>query len=163
MSDCNEKKPIFDKKGIVDALEDIQKTLKSCCCCILKKLDEDENGDQNKQCLCVATSQCDELEGTETDLSLTLPANSCITKIYVSGSNGGNLDSILITVNNGTEDIFCQRFYLQGAAGPQGEQFETTLVQPLCVGDTESTVAAEFEGSDPSEGTLTVVYCTDCC
>ena len=55
------------------------------------------------------------------------------------------LDSILITVNNGTEDIFCQ---FLSARADTGEQFETTLVQPLCVGDTESTVAAEFEGSD---------------
>lgn len=171
MSDSRSRRGRDDRKdgqnAVVDAINGIQKTLNACCCCIIKKLDEiidgKDNGNQKKACLCVATSACAVASKGDTEISVTLPANSCITKIYTSGKNGIQFDSILVTVNNGTGDIFCYRFYLRESLGLQEDNFETTLVQPLCVGSEEATVTAKFEGGCIDEGTLTVVYCEECC
>ncbi|HPT76513.1 MAG TPA: hypothetical protein PLC16_07260, partial [Defluviitaleaceae bacterium] len=92
-----------------------------------------------------------------------LPANSCITEIFVSGRSADDFDSILITVNNGTENIFCQRFYVAEDAGVAGVNFETALTRPLCVGAGGATVTATIEGGTADEGLLTVVYCESCC
>ncbi|NLJ88865.1 MAG: hypothetical protein GX327_08885 [Epulopiscium sp.] len=147
-----------DKKYLIpNAINGIQKTLNSCCCCIIRKLDELIN--QQKLCLCVTNSVCVSAEEGDASISASIPANSCITNIYTSGSAEANFDSILVTINNGTENIFCQRFYLQ----TQGANFETNLVKPLCVGPQEATVTATFEGGTIDEGLLTVVYCEDCC
>lgn len=164
MSKCREHRRdcIDDKKCIIsNAINGLQKTLNSCCCCVIRKLEELIN--EQSSAFCIANSVCEAAEEGDAEIAVILPANSCITEIFVSGRSADDFDSILITVNNGTENIFCQRFYVAEDAGVAGVNFETALTRPLCVGAGGATVTATIEGGTADEGLLTVVYCESCC
>lgn len=115
------------------------------------------------QALCIANSVCNSVStGSAT---VTIPANSCITKIYASMPNvPKDAKYIRIEVTAGLTTIFCHA--LTNDPTP-GVQFDTTLVQPLCVGNTSATatVTALDENNKPLDEilTLTVVYCPNCC
>ncbi|MHC1684025.1 MAG: hypothetical protein AB6733_13895 [Clostridiaceae bacterium] len=95
-------------------------------------------------------------------VTLTIPANAGITKIYASitQTQAGPIDTGQVGITLGSNRIFLQQF----SKDPETStgQYETTLVQPLCVGPGEalvylSTVQTAFML------TLTVVYCPDYC
>jgi hypothetical protein len=119
------------------------------------------------QALCIANSVCDSNinEVASSSVSVPIPANSCITKIYASLPNApSSVKYILIEVTVGPNNIFCHALPNLGSEDPV---FDTTLVQPLCVGNTGATakVTALDNGDDPQNAnlTLTVVYCPNCC
>ena len=66
----------------------------------------------------------------------------------------------------GPSPLFCQRFVEEDSE--TGGEFDSTLVQPLCVGITgaEATITAFAPNGNIQESalvTLTIVYCLDCC
>jgi hypothetical protein len=115
------------------------------------------------QALCITNSVCNSVStGSAT---VTIPANSCITKIYASMPNAAqNAKYIRIEVTSGSTTIFCHALPNQPGTGVV---FDTTLVQPLCVGaeDATATVTALNQNNNQLNEilTLTVVYCPDCC
>lgn len=115
------------------------------------------------QALCIANSVCNSVSaGTAT---VIIPANSCITKIYASMPNASqNAKYIRIEITSGATTIFCHA--LPNEPG-RGVQFDTTLVQPLCVGNTNATATVRaFDQNNNQLNeilTLTVVYCPNCC
>lgn len=127
------------------------------------------------QALCIANSVCTTniivnqpppVQAASSSVSVTIPANSCITKIYASMPNAStSAKYILIEVEDGgSNKIFCHALPNLASAGPV---FDTTLVQPLCVGNTDATatVTALNQNNAPLNEflTLTVVYCPNCC
>jgi|GEM_PF-763646 len=153
---------------IARELREIKETIKRCCCALASK---EWKVDCNckcqcgrRQCLCVANSVCEsDDDGVAT---VTVPANSCITKIYASFvQEMGEAKFALIEGISEETIFFCHRFVEDSNFG--GE-FDTTLVQPLCVGDEDVTftVTAFAPNGDIQDNalvTLTVVYCEDCC
>ena len=135
------------------------------------------------QALCIAKSVCSSniiidtspppsiplplpLAALSSSVSVTIPANSCITKIYASMPNAPQKAKyILIEIVDGSSNkFFCHALPNQPGTGIT---FDTTLVQPLCVGTTDATatVTALDQNNKPVEEflTLTVVYCPNCC
>lgn len=132
-----------------------------CCCC------------KGGQALCIAKSKCATNiipPVSSSSVSFTIPTNSCITKIYASMPNAPtSAKYILIEIIDGDLDrIFCHGVPNTGNDDPE---FDTTLVQPLCVrapisgGDATIKVTALNQSNSPinAELTLTVVFCPDCC
>ena len=143
-----------EDKNIARQLGVIKNTLKAHCCNKVKNA--------NHACLCKAESIYS-IIAQEGRASVTLPPNCCITKIYTAG-DADSLSSIQITVDNGSY-IFCQRVCAEKDSEGRGKegQFETTLVQPLHVGENGATVIADFADAFADAGFLTVVYCKNCC
>jgi len=131
------------------------------------------------QALCIANSVCASNitvfqsqpsptpQPPSSSVSVPILANSCITKIYASMPNAPTAAKyILIEVKQLVTDttIFCHALPNLASMGPV---FDTTLVQPLCVGSTgaTATVTALNENNVVINEflTLTVVYCPDCC
>lgn len=136
-----------------------QITLSNCscksdsdCCC----------GGGSGQSLCIASSVCSSVStGSAT---VTIPANSCITKIYASMPNASNNAKYIRVQITGATSIFC---YALPSVPSSGVTFDTNLIQPLCVGNIAATgtVTAfnETNGTLNEILTLTVVYCPNCC
>jgi hypothetical protein len=131
------------------------------------------------QTLCIANSKCASNitvfqsqpspapQPPSSSVSVSIPANSCVTKIYSSMPNAPTAAKyILIEVKELVMDttIFCHALPNLASMGPV---FDTTLVQPLCVGSTgaTATVTALNENNVVINEflTLTVVYCPGCC
>jgi hypothetical protein len=125
------------------------------------------------QTLCITNSVCDsniiinQKDPSSVTVSVPIPANSCITKIYASMPNAPTAAKyILIEVTQLVTSItiFCHASPNLASMGPV---FDTTLVQPLCVGSTDATatVTSLDQNTKPIEEflTLTVVYCPNCC
>ncbi len=124
------------------------------------------DGEKNTKqpCLCIARSVASEEIVDGGSVQVMVPANSCITKIYASGEALGDTRLLHILIEGFTigETYFIHR----SPARPEGDfaVFETTLVQPLCVGEVDSLVRARFVRlGELFSGTLTVVYCENCC
>ncbi|MEQ8155492.1 MAG: hypothetical protein ABRQ25_11505 [Clostridiaceae bacterium] len=121
------------------------------CCC------------NNRQALCTASSVCSSVSSCSA--SVTIPANSCITKIYASMPNASqNAKYIWIQIIGPAGNIFCHA--LPNEPG-RGISFDTNLIQPLCVGNTAVTaLVTAFNQNNNAINellTLTVAYCPDCC
>lgn len=115
--------------------------------------------------LCAAKSVTDS-NSDVTTLSVDIPPNAGITKIYAS-----------ITQNAGTPIDGGSIVILEGPAifafafdkDPQATRgkYETTLVQPLCTGPEGAVILLSSSNSNvlvPAAGlVLTVVYCPDYC
>ncbi|MFA9398981.1 MAG: hypothetical protein ACERKV_12065 [Clostridiaceae bacterium] len=116
--------------------------------------------------LCIANSVCATNIGEDpsSSVSVTVPGKSCITKIYASDPFATNTKYMLVEVIDGSANpIFCHTLPNLGNDDPV---FDTTLVQPLCVGDTDATAkVTAFGNTAPVNDklTLTVVYCLNCC
>lgn len=134
----------------------------NCCCCC-----------NSGQALCIAKSVCDSNIGASvptSSVSVNIPGNSCITKIYASMPNPStNVKYFLVEIEDGDSNkIFCHALPNTGTDDPV---FDTTLVQPLCVkapissNDATITVTALNQNSSAvnEDLTLTVVFCPDCC
>lgn len=155
---------------LLNELHGIKQTLQECCNIIQNKecqcintcnctCEGGGNGGGGSSALCISNSVSNEGNGFA---DVIIPANSCITKIYASfidniGSNRYAqvtiLDNALINV------LFNQRFVESSSS--LGE-FDTTLVQPLCVGPTQA-IGRVIPESQTAAVTMTVIYCQDCC
>lgn len=144
----------IEDKQIPQQFKVIKNTLKAYSC--------SKNKNVNQPCLCKSESICSAIAQAG-KAAVTIPPNSCITKIYTAGE-ADFMDSIQITVDNGSF-IFCQRFCTpKDSDGKVKEgQFETTLVQPLRTGENGAAVIADFADAFEDAGFLTVVYCKNCC
>lgn len=153
-------------RELVREIKCLKEAVKRCCHAVANQ-QCNCNCQQQQECncnggggggLCNAVSQCDTGETTAT---VIVPAGSCITKIYASYQTQNASDSAgLVTISNEGGTYFCQRF--ESKPSSKFGIFETTFVQPLCVGDEDATVTVT--GPDNTQSvTLTVVYCTDCC
>lgn len=122
------------------------------------------NNTNGQPCLCIARSAASIEIVDGGTITVPVPANACITKIYASGQAAGDtrLLYIEIEVVNFGPAFFSHR--ARADSDGQFATFETTFVQPLCVGNIDSAVRAGFVRLGPQfEGTLTVVYCENCC
>lgn len=118
----------------------------------------------NDNVLCSASSIA-EFTVNSANLSFTIPANAAITKIYISIQQNDAINGGILDIKSPTEDIFLHRMsYDPGAA--VGE-FETTLVQPLCVGPEGATFTFIPTSNNVITNvqviTATVVYCPNYC
>lgn len=135
----------------------------ACNCC---------NGGQS---LCIANSMCASniivitmqplIPPSTSSVSVIIPGGSCITKIYAAMPNASvDAKYILIEATVGSTNLFCHAL---GANPSTGVEFDTTFVQPLCVGSSDATVkvTALDQNNTPNNEflTLTVVYCPNCC
>lgn len=149
-----------------------------CCCCNPHQERECEcvvNCNQTCNCecncdgggnggatpaLCVATGVIDQGNG---GALVEIPPNACITKIYSSfrPGTGENTFVEVLATPNGTNvpSIFFQTYF---ETSPNHGIFETTLVQPLCVGPDGATVRADAEISTTIVS-INVIYCPECC
>lgn len=143
---------VEDKK-IPQQLGVIKNTLKAYYC--------NKGKNVNHACLCKAESIYSAI-AQEGKATVTLPPNSCITRIYTAGA-ADFLDSVQITVDNGSF-TFCQSFCtLKDSEGRvKAGQFETALVEPLSAGKSGATVTADFADAFADAGFLTVVCCKNC-
>lgn len=130
-----------DDQKVIHELHELNQIIKECCYKVIKKKDP---------CLCSTLSVCSEttyLQGVSYT-TVTIPANSCITKIYAAGGNDVEIDyAYEITIYRGTKTLYCHRFFPKeygvNAVEYKGAEFETTFIQPLCVGKQDVTVRLE--------------------
>lgn len=109
--------------------------------------------------LCIATGVINQGNG---GALVEIPPNACITKIYSSFRPGGDNTFVeVLATPNGTNvpPIFFQTYF---ETSPNHGIFETTLVQPLCVGPDGATVRADAENSTTIVS-INVIYCPECC
>lgn len=117
-------------------------------------------GDGATSALCIARSVCN---SGQASTSVQIPPNACITKILASiqqTAAASRFAAITITPNvDLAQNIFCHRFLEDSQ---QGAEFDTTFVQPLCVGPAGATALVTAANSSANV-TLTVIYCPNCC
>lgn len=119
----------------------------------------------NEKILCAAQSVTDSKPDVTT-LSVDIPPNVGITKIYASITQnpGMPIDGGSIVILEGTAT-----FAFAFDKDPQATRgkYETTLVQPLCIGPEGAVILLSSSNSGvlvPAAAlVLTVVYCPDYC
>lgn len=159
-----------DSKNYCDLLEeelgDIKKAIQKVACVIRDKDCQltctcEGGGGGTTPTLCIATGTID-VQATGTAL-VDIPPNACVTKIYATFRPGVEINTfadVLILPNAvNAPAIFFQTFFENN---PGRGAFETTLVQPLCVGPDGAIgrVTAEVQTTVVS---ITVIYCPNCC
>lgn len=120
--------------------------------------------DLTEKVLCPASSVTDFVDNGFI-LSFDIPPNAGITKIYVSIGQDTPIDSAVLRITSSSETIFLHLI----SKDPTTEigEFETTLVQPLCVsadGATATIITANNNVATVAKViAATVVYCPDYC
>lgn len=145
--------------GIKEAIEECCSIIQQKECQCVNNCNCDGGGGGNETtALCIASSVADEGIGSAV---VIIPANSCITKIYASFRDniGINRFAQVTVLDNAANVFFNQRFVEDFS---NSGEFDTTLVQPLCVGTTQATGRVISE-SQTAMVTITVVYCLGCC
>ena len=123
------------------------------------------NGNGNIQicCPCIARSVSSiELEPEGGTIAVPIPANACITQIFASAETiQAQLLYIEVEVRNIGPSLYLHRI----PANTEGTFAVLKLLShPLCVGDIDSAVRANFiRLGDPFNGSLSVLYCENCC
>lgn len=119
-----------------------------------------KNKCEDSKVLCPAISSV-EVESNDTSLILQIPPNAAITKIYASVTDHeGEKRRGNIQINTASGRVFTQSFVVDPANIVS--TYETTLVQPLCVGEEEAT--ALLSASAVAEILeFTIVYCPNYC
>ncbi|HEY8499741.1 MAG TPA: hypothetical protein VIL89_03905 [Clostridia bacterium] len=122
------------------------------------------NGSIQICCPCIARSVSSiELEPEGGTIAVPIPANACITQIFSSAEAvQAQLICIEVEVRNIGPSLYLHRI----PANPEGTfaVFEVTFSHPLCVGDIDSAVRANFiRFGDTFRGSLSVLYCENCC
>ena len=127
-------------------------------CAVLKGRCSDCN-----RCLCPAQSKA-VTKAPEDFISFELPPNAGITKIYVSlvQNPAAPIDGVEILIIGPLELEFAHWFSKDPLA--RVGSFETTLVQPLCIGEEGATLLyTTLNQVDATILSITVVYCPDYC
>lgn len=141
-SDCG-CKPHFEKKCKCEC---------NCNC---------NGGGGTASALCIATGAVDVQTGGSA--LVNIPPNACITKIYASFRPGVDINTFadVLILPNGPDatSILFQTFF---ESSPNHGSFETTLVQPLCVGPEGAVARVDGEISTTIVS-ITVIYCLECC
>lgn len=118
--------------------------------------------------LCAATGVTKTSAPGDSVMSLDIPSNAAITKLYVSiwQEPGMPIDSANLTIIGEPGTIFNLDF----SKDPNEKvgNYETTFIQPLCIGEEEFAVAvlAAYSGQSlgaPHKMQITVIYCPDYC
>lgn len=122
------------------------------------------NGNSQHPCPCIAKSvSSQEIEPSGGTIAVPIPANACITQIFSSAEAvQAQLHYIEVEVRNIGPSLYLHRI----PANPEGTfvLFEVTFSHPLCVGNIDSAVRANFiRTGDTFRGTLSVLYCENCC
>lgn len=117
--------------------------------------------------LCGARSVTTTISSAD-ELFLEIPPNVGITKIYGSVIMGADtINNVLLLIEDleTNEIIFRQRFMVDELIGRR--EFETTLVQPLCIGPQGAELSLSSHNNQLSVEVLfltsTVVFCPDYC
>jgi len=117
--------------------------------------------------LCGARSVSTTISGVD-ELTLDIPPNVGITKIYGSViMDVDPLNNVLLLIEDleTNEIIFRQRYMVDELIGRR--EFETTLVQPLCIGPQGAELSLSPLNNQVSVEvfflTSTVVFCPDYC
>ena len=115
------------------------------------------------RCLCPAQSKA-VTKAPEDFISFELPPNAGITKIYASlvQNPAAPIDGVEILIIGPLELEFAHWFSKDPLA--RVGSFETTLVQPLCIGEEGATLLyTTLNQVDATILSITVVYCPDYC
>lgn len=165
-------------KELIQEIRCLKESVKRCChvmannqqvcnCnCEQSQSQEQNCGGGQGSGLCITNSVCD--TGTEGTATVTVPGNSCITKIYASfikNPGGGSDPKYLFVSFDSGESSFCH--FIGEGPQPNSGSLDTTLVQPLCVGPENVMVTAQAQAQGGVNTTaanvaLTVVYCPFC-
>lgn len=118
--------------------------------------------------LCAATGATKTSSPGDSVMSLALPSNAAITKLFVSiwQEPGMPIDSGNLTILGEPGTIF----ELDFSKDPDVKvgNYETTFIQPLCIGEEElaTAILTAYSGQSlgaPLKMIITVIYCPDYC